>query len=164
MLINRKGLKTLLYSELLLGVFEILQHHGHSPLELSLDYTTRELLLQEQLCGLSILTTEKSLGSESTGVLWTQHCLEKHTQPFPGVAFCCSSWVIDSATKKPFSGYQLYFKLIKFPTICLFFNTGFSSSWLGEENVTGAPGLARKILSWSASNSWTYLPTKMFCP
>lgn len=39
------------------------------------------------------------------------------------------------------------FKLMKFPTICLFFNPGFSSSRLGEENMTRALELARKILS-----------------
>jgi len=39
------------------------------------------------------------------------------------------------------------FKLMKFATICLFFYTGFSSSRLGEENMTRALGLARKILS-----------------
>lgn len=45
---KRKGFTTLLCSGLLSQEFEILQQHGHSPSEFSLDCITRELLLQKQ--------------------------------------------------------------------------------------------------------------------
>lgn len=97
---KRTGFKTLLCSGLLSQESEILQQHGHSPSEFSLDCIASELLLQKQHCNFSILTTAKSPGSEVTGILWAWHCLGNCIYWFPHLA-CCRSWcVMNSATEK----------------------------------------------------------------